>query len=355
LPLYLDTAIEPKERRQTFQTIAWFRDLHARKLLDLSPSYQRRSVWNQGYRDYFAETVLVGYPAPTIFLHEDMSPDGVATYSVVDGKQRLTTIFDFADDLFPVRDGSVIGQDGKFFSQLDEAIRRAYWRYQFSVEYLPSVDESVLKDIFDRLNRNVARLTRQELRHARYEGEFTTAAEKLSDAIAAALPTDFPNIARASRRQMKDVEMTSQLLLLVENGPQSFSQDELDAAYSARNEEWSVRTRVEREFHNAMTYLAQLAPLGDPPIASTRLRNQADFYSLFGAVVQLGSQKTLPPPELAAVRLGEFITKVANADARLTDKDSRRYYEAARSASNDLAQRKLRIELLLAVLTSESA
>jgi hypothetical protein len=58
-------------RRQNFQTIAWFNDLYNRELLDLDPPYQRRSVWTQTFRDYFIETLLLDYPAPTIFLYEE--------------------------------------------------------------------------------------------------------------------------------------------------------------------------------------------------------------------------------------------------------------------------------------------
>lgn len=43
----------------------------------------------------------------------------------------------------------------------------------------------------------------------------------------------FPRIIDQSRRQMKDVELTAQLLLLVEAGqPRGYSQDELDAAFA---------------------------------------------------------------------------------------------------------------------------
>ena len=119
--------------------MAWFRDLHKRELLDLDPPYQRRSVWNQRYREFFIETILLKYPAPAIFMHEAISPDGIAKYSIVDGKQRLTTIFDFADDLFPVGESSVLGRlAGRSFSDLDDAVKRAFWSYQFSVEYLPT-------------------------------------------------------------------------------------------------------------------------------------------------------------------------------------------------------------------------
>ena len=63
---------ERLERRQSLQTIAWFNDLYKRDLLNLDPPYQRRSVWNITFRQYFIETVLLHYPAPAIFLYEDI-------------------------------------------------------------------------------------------------------------------------------------------------------------------------------------------------------------------------------------------------------------------------------------------
>ena len=49
-------------RRHNQQTIAWFNDLNKRGLLDLDPPYQRRSVWNQAYKDAFIDTILIQYP-----------------------------------------------------------------------------------------------------------------------------------------------------------------------------------------------------------------------------------------------------------------------------------------------------
>jgi hypothetical protein len=60
-------------RKQNFQTIAWFWDLRQRDRLDMDPPYQRRSVWNQAFKNYFIDTVLLEYPAPAIFLYEDHS------------------------------------------------------------------------------------------------------------------------------------------------------------------------------------------------------------------------------------------------------------------------------------------
>ncbi len=66
------------------QTVSWFLDLHRRELLELDPPYQRRSVWNQRYKEDFIETVLLGYPAPSLFLYEEIEDDGSTHYAVVD-------------------------------------------------------------------------------------------------------------------------------------------------------------------------------------------------------------------------------------------------------------------------------
>lgn len=338
------------QRRPTFQNIAWFWDLYRRKLLNLEPPYQRRSVWNDEFKRYFIETVLLEYPAPAIFLHEVMAPDGTARYSVVDGKQRLTTVFEYAQGRFALDERTVVERAAdKYFEDLDEDLKLPFWRYQFSVEFVPSTDEAVLTDVFNRINKNTAKLSRQELRHAKYSGDFASSAESMLEAMTAVFPPGFPRIADSSRRQMKDVELVAQLLLLVENGPQSFSQDDLDVAYNDRDVEWPDKAVVERDFSRVLEYLARL----EVKVDTRRIRNQADFYSLFGAVLDLEREGRLPDPDEAARRLEVFMSTVEKDEDRLESDDAKRYYDATRSASNDLAQRVLRIAVIRRVLAGD--
>lgn len=229
-------------RKQNFQPIAWFWDLHKRDRLGLDPPYQRRSVWNQAFKDYFIDTILLSYPAPAIFLYEEITPEGVASYHVVDGKQRLMAIFEFANNVFPISDRCERTEiRGRDFKDLDDDTKKIFWLYQFSVEYLPTAHESIINDIFDRINRNTVRLTPQELRHAQYGGEFTSAAEDLSDWMSDQVSPNFPNITPRSRKQMKDVEFAAHILLLLEAGPKGYSTAQLDQAFSERDSEWDNR------------------------------------------------------------------------------------------------------------------
>lgn len=339
------------QRRQTTQPVVWFLDLHRRGLLDLNPPYQRRSVWNQSYKDYFIDTVLLNYPAPAVFLFEEISDEGVGSYAVVDGKQRLQTVFEFVDGSFPVGErASVPRLRSLYFSDLGSAEKQGVYSYQFSIEFLPSTDEGTLSNIFDRINRNVSKLTPQELRHARYSGSFAVAAERLTSDMLRKLPNDFPRIAASSRRQMKDVELVVHLLLLTERGVESSSQSDLDAAYSDRDEDWEGSSEIEEDFNRTMAVMQSWA---DGLLAgeAKRLRNQADFYSLYGAILALLRDDGLPSVAVAVERLNNFMSVVNTEEARAGNERARRYYEASRSASNDLAQRRDRIQIIQDVIT----
>lgn len=343
-------------RRHNFQTVSWFYDLKNRTLLDLDPPYQRRSVWNQEFKDYFIDTVLSNLPAPALFLYEDISPEGRSVYHVVDGKQRLTALFEFVEDNYPVSDRAIVGSaKGKYFSALSDEVKKEFWSYQFLVEYVPSDDERMINEIFDRINRNVSKLTSQELRHAKLDGQFIGSAELLAEWNETQLPKNFPRFANQSRKQMKDVEFVALLLLLIKNGPQGYSQEELDAAFIERDVSWDKRVDVENEYREVIGIIKSIINYvpAQRDLSTSRLRNQADFYSLFGAVKELCEASVLPEIPDMSNRLIRFVDRVDEEGIRISDKELAEYYDAARSASNVKGAREKRIKYLKRVLLEE--
>ncbi|MGA8431311.1 MAG: DUF262 domain-containing protein [Candidatus Sulfotelmatobacter sp.] len=342
-------------RRHNQQTVAWFNDLYTRGLLDLEPPYQRRSVWNQAYKDAFIDTILIQYPSPAVFLYQEISPEGQTKMHVVDGKQRLTSIFEFVSGVFPVAETAQTTQlRGKYFEQLPVDVKTNFWTYEFSVEYLPTNEEGLINGIFERINRNTAKLTRQELRHARFSGLFITAAEQLAEWMTKQLPDNVPRFESQSRKQMKDVELVAGLLLLIEEGISGYSQDDLDKAFSDRDVEWDDAADTEQRFREVIDFVNQLVQLPQQdPLLRSRLRNQADFYSLFGAVnelIEAADPALHESKDTLASRLVSFLEIVDDEIRRIKDKDATRYLNAARSNSNDLGQRKQRVETITAVL-----
>lgn len=59
--------------------------------LNLQPDYQRKFVWDKKTMSKFIESLLLSIPVPTIFLAENSDN----SFEVIDGQQRLTTIFAF--------------------------------------------------------------------------------------------------------------------------------------------------------------------------------------------------------------------------------------------------------------------
>jgi Protein of unknown function DUF262 len=345
--------LPPKARRQNFQTISWFWDLYNRELLDLDPPYQRRSVWNQSYMDSFIDTILLQYPAPAIFLYEEVADSGIAKYHVVDGKQRLMAVFKFAAGEFPVSEDSIVTHlRDKKLEQLNVEERTAFWTYQFSVEYLPTNEETVISGIFERINKNTAKLTRQELRHAKLSGQFITLAEDMAELMSKRLPEGYPRLESQSRKQMKDVELVANLLLFFEDGPHGYSQDELDQAFTDRDIEWEQKEDTKSRFTATLECVNSIVrqPPSDP-LFKTRMRNQADFYSLFTAVAEIldDGVEICADPE-AVDRLSRFVKVLDDDNQLISSTEALSYFGAARSNSNDSRPRMERTRILRNVI-----
>ncbi|MEA5565547.1 DUF262 domain-containing protein [Anabaena sp. UHCC 0399] len=349
-------------RTINFQTVSWFWDLYNRKLLELDPPYQRRSVWNQDYKDFFVDTVLNGYPAPAIFIYQEITPEGVSKVSIVDGKQRLSTLFEFANNEFLVYEKATIERfRGKYFKDLDPEDKQNFWKYQFAIEYVPSSDEKIISNIFDRINRNVIKLTPQELRHAKFNGDFITTVEELTSWMFEHLGGTFPTIDRRAKKQMKDVEMVAQLLLFLEEGVRAYNQEYLDKAFSDRDINWEVKEEIENEFRNTVKDIKKILDSSqDINLSKTRLKNQADFYSFFGAISELNreNENSLIISKEIGERINNFLKIVGDSALQNQSKDSLTsyqknaldYYEAVKSSFTDAGTRKTRIRIMKSVI-----
>lgn len=339
-------------RNVNFQTISWFWNLRKHGNLDMDPPYQRRSVWPQAYKQYFINTVLHNYPAPAIFLFHTVAPSGEFKYSVVDGKQRLTALFEFVENEFAAgRDSNLPSLAGKRFSALSDDQKQDFWSYQFAVETLPSSREPDLKDIFDRINRNTAKLTEQELRHAKFDGVFISEAEKWADFLFDTLPRGFPNVTAQSLRQMKDVELTAELFLLLEEGLKGHSQSDLDDAFAARDTEWEQCNQVTQRFHDIVLLLNDLVTSeAGMALEKSRFRNLGDFLCLFGAVDKLTRQGWYCAVPETYNRLMRFVNALDNAKKRREVPQLQQYYDATRGAANDFGTRRDRMVVLELVL-----
>ena len=79
------------------------------------------------YKQFFIDTILANFPCPAVFLHKDTQDGSEPIYRVVDGKQRLLTIFDFQKNGFALAKDLV---GAKTLSEVIE-IQSTFARKQF--------------------------------------------------------------------------------------------------------------------------------------------------------------------------------------------------------------------------------
>jgi hypothetical protein len=149
--------------------------------LDIHPEFQRFFRWSLRQKSRLIESLLLGIPIPQIFVAQ--RPDGV--WDVVDGLQRLSTVFEFAGILLSEEKrrlppltleattylpslGNRRWEDARHPDQsLTTAQRLLIKRAKINVSIiLKESDEMAKYELFQRLNTGGSMLSDQEVRNS---------------------------------------------------------------------------------------------------------------------------------------------------------------------------------------------
>lgn len=150
------------------------------------PPFQRRFVWTLSQASKLIESFLLGLPVPSIFLYKKKESQKLL---VIDGQQRLKTIFGYFGNLFPDTKKPFYLKDvnpkwiNKPFLDLNEpdklrlkdSVLRA-----IIVEQLDPKDNTSIFHIFQRLNTGGTILKPQEVRNCINQGEFNNLLKELN-------------------------------------------------------------------------------------------------------------------------------------------------------------------------------
>lgn len=168
--------------------------------LILQPEYQRKFVWNQKTMSQFIESLLLSIPIPTIFLAENDDD----TLEVIDGQQRLTTVFTFFKSILNEDDLSSFNIENehlndmpplelsglstlsdfnkKTFAELDDRIQRKFKNVSLPIVIIQKdSSEDIKYDIFSRINQGSIKLNGQELLNVMYRGVFLSKLNKICE------------------------------------------------------------------------------------------------------------------------------------------------------------------------------
>lgn len=180
-----------KERTVKTQTIEYDLETMVKKIdknvIKLSPEYQRNHRWDPDTSSRLIESLILNIPVPFIYISQDIDVDeevdeDISRYSVIDGQQRLTAIYDFFKNKFPLSQLEVLEKlNGSHYSDLPPfLIRRLEERSIKCLRIDSTLDQQVKYDIFERLNSGAVKLEAQELRNATCRGPFKDLIKELA-------------------------------------------------------------------------------------------------------------------------------------------------------------------------------
>lgn len=140
-------------------------ELIEQKELDLAPDFQRLRVWKTKQKSLLIESILLRIPLPAFYF----SSDEGGLLQVVDGVQRLSTIQEFVEDGFELRELEYLSDEvgGATYSDLKGSswARRLEGTQIFANVIDPQTPVEVKFDIFRRINTGGTPLNSQEIRH----------------------------------------------------------------------------------------------------------------------------------------------------------------------------------------------
>lgn len=140
-----------------------------RDALQLNPHYQRQgNIWSRRRQALLIDSILNGFHIPTMYWHA-LGPslpgfDGRYRYAIVDGRQRLESIFGFIDgELQLTIDAPFLANPTDEFKNVSIDAIQARWPWLYSV-FMRSIldvviidteDIDLIEELFSRLNEGV--------------------------------------------------------------------------------------------------------------------------------------------------------------------------------------------------------
>jgi 5-methylcytosine-specific restriction endonuclease McrA len=212
------TLIEPKDLRLSVWECV---NRQKRKLINISPEWQRNSVWTTKQKRLFIESILSGAMSiPPMYLYE-YAP---GKYMVIDGAQRCNTVFEFYDGKFELKELPLLRKlNGFSYAKLADAPNNLQDRFDSRqlnfIVYPIGTPAWVIVEEFKRLNTGGTKLNAMEIWNGIFDGPVMRlirdlAKEKNFRALVGGIGT----------KRMTDYLLVLKALAFLGNSPQSIAE-----------------------------------------------------------------------------------------------------------------------------------
>ena len=333
--------------------ISDFIEWDANKQLELSPQFQRRSVWTERAKSYLIDTVLRGRPIPKILITQSLR-DGKNIRVVIDGQQRLRAILGFYSGEFTVSRAHNKQYAGVLYQDLDADAKAEFLKYEIGVDVLFDLTYEDTLDVFARLNTYSGKPNPQELLNAQYLGYFKQAAHEMGLRHVRYWITGGVMTEKQVTR-MAEAELASDLLGIIVEGIQSKKQ--IPNYFRSYDDSENVVSEAKDKFLATMAYIGALYPPEELKV--TNWSRVHFFNSLFCSVAHCmfglpGAEDIVRMPltegnlNLIRATLDEISAQydAVTEDGAESEAALLRFIESSRRATTDASTRKTRVAFI---------
>ncbi len=310
------------------------------------PEFQRRLVWTTKDKRRFLDTVLKGYPFPEIYIAAgEVNPDtGEGTELLVDGQQRITTLFQY----FSASTELNLGKEIKPYVDLLQEEKLAFLEYEVVVRDLGKMGIEEIKVVFERINATKYSLNDMEIHNARFAGEFKSFAEAISQNLFFEKHSVF---SANEIRRMSDVSFAATFIITIMST--YFNRDDEFENYLKKyNDEFEEKDELGRQIQMVLDFI-EACDLGD----DSRAWKKSDLLTLIVEIHKAIIKNKLGiTPKRAGEKLREFYNLVNSVAELKKDheiiRDIQEYAKTASQATNDRSNRIKRGEILQKIIES---
>jgi len=315
---------------------------HQDKTLNITPWYQRRSVWSDPQRAYLINTIFEKKPVPSIYIRHkiDVEKDR-SIKEVVDGQQRIRTIISYKANEFPALHPS--HKRKVSYSDLTVQQKHDFLATALSVGYLIGADDRDVIEIFARINSISKTLNPQEKRNAQFGGDFKQFC--LSQAVKRLPFWRSTGIFSGSEiARMQEVQFMSDLAINMIEGLIDYSATKIDSYYKKFDNDFPEASEISDRLDKLF---AKLAALPQETFSETIFKQYQVAFSLMVALDQLREHDISEDKISQVIRDIDNEIVVFGEATKLEEQEARILDAYGKGNLHRIVKRRIRHEMLI--------
>lgn len=333
--------------------------------LNLSPGFQRESVWTMKDRQKLIDSILRNYPIPAVFLYR-REENGEIIYDVIDGKQRIETFLMFmgimrGNQFFVKTHMPDKEEKEKINFKLLQRRSKQYLLTGYKITAIEvNGDPSDVIELFVRINSTGKALSSAEKRHAKYyHSPFLKVAGKLASKYENYfIENEILTESQVSR--MKHVELICELMISIYQGDLINKKAALDKMMNDKSLSIAKAKGIEAKVISTLNKIKKMFP----NLYQTRFKQLSDFYSLAVLIYKFDAENLILTDKRRNKLAWELLVAFSDGvdQTRLLQKKvegiptklekCREYLLTVLQSTDEISQRRRREEILRGLLES---